>query len=353
MKKYILITAITALCIGKINSQVIDPTNLPLSGTQTGDNEYKAVNIQSTQVINSGKTTYTAGNSVVLNPGFEVELGAEFEIIMDDDALNHLTLMTYNLSTNTQAKYYNMHAKVIKACNPDVVAIQELAWKRNFNRIKDSTGYEGTKRCTRGVENLHIAMFWKPELGTPKISKKRMLITQYDGHIRYQAYIIAEFEDFCFIATHISATDKDELINSMLNHEEVIKIKNAGKPIYFAGDMNLEPDDPAMMGKPDSPGTLKNAGFEVLNDMTKKENCNEEEEISCYKYTTSDGGWLKDLILECSINPKRKIIERGIPYAILNNLGWKFSRDTDYYHLYDTVNYNSDHFPYVVKVKIK
>jgi len=61
------------------------PTNLTLSGTQTGNKEYTAKNnIQSTQVINSGKTTYTAGNKVVLSPGFKVELGSEFKIAMTD-----------------------------------------------------------------------------------------------------------------------------------------------------------------------------------------------------------------------------------------------------------------------------
>ena len=359
MKKYILIIAITALCIGKINSQVITvpDDNLTLSGTQTGNNEHKALNtIESTQVINSGNTTYTAGDEIILNPGFEVKLGAEFEAIIDDlDNENNLTLMTYNLSTETAFSHYEMHAKVIKACNPDVVAVQEVAWDWGYRHLRDSTGYKATRKCTRGWDHLFTVMLWKPELGTPTINKKRIRISTPILPIRYNAYIIAEFTDFCFIATHIDPVDKDTVMSSILNHDVVKNCKNAGKPIYFAGDMNMEPHDEAMMGTPNSPGTLNNAGFEVLNDTdtceVKTPNC------TYYKYWTSHGRFLKDLILECNTNPKRKIIERGIPLTILENLGWKFLGDSnhhpDHYPYYHPTDYNSDHFPYVVKVKIK
>jgi len=355
--KIISIIVITVLCLGKANSQIITvPDNLSLSGTVTGNNTYEATGtIQSTQVISSGKTTYTAGDEVVLDDGFEVASGAEFEIIMDNfDDANHLTIMTYNLSTGTSIAAYNMHAEVIKACNPDVVAVQEVAWLCNYDRLKNKTGYKAARKCTRGWDHLYTVLMWKPSLGKPiDIVRERIKQTKYDEFIRYQAYIIAEFQDFCFIATHIHAPDKDTIINAILNENIVQSCISAGKPIYFAGDMNFEPNDTVVTG------TLKNAGFEVLNDQTPCET-NEPDTVNCknYKYWTSHGRWLKDLILECNTNPKRKIIERGIPTAILENLDWKFASPHDTtgefinYPLLST-DYNSDHFPYVVKVKIK
>jgi len=343
MKKYISIIVIAALCFGNINSQIIVVDSI-ISGTQTGNNEYGAVNIQSTQVINSGKTTYTAGNEIVLNPGFEVKLDAEFEAIIDDDALNHLTMMTYNICEKGKR---DKHADVILGVNPDVVAIQEVSFlgaNSQFKKLKENTGYKGEKYGLTRLSNGGIAILWKPSMGTPTFTKNKI---KFKGEGR-RGYIIAEFADFVFICAHLSSFHIDTMVNTLLN-EDVIK--NTQKPIYFAGDFNMEPYDPAIAG------TLRNAGFEVLNDTTT---CKDEEKgdnCKTYKYWTSHGRFLKDLILECNTNPKRKVIERGVPLTILENLGWKFKGDSnlypDHYPYYHSTNYDSDHFPYVVKVKIK
>ena len=61
------------------------PANLTLSGTVSGFNVYQATQkITSNQVINSGYTVYKAAE-VELDNDFEVKLGAEFEIIIDDN----------------------------------------------------------------------------------------------------------------------------------------------------------------------------------------------------------------------------------------------------------------------------
>jgi len=55
------------------------PYSLNLSGTVTGFNSYEAVQtITSTQVINSGFTSYKAGTQIVLSPGFHARAGSEF-----------------------------------------------------------------------------------------------------------------------------------------------------------------------------------------------------------------------------------------------------------------------------------
>lgn len=59
--------------------------NLTLSGTMTGFNEYQArEKIISTQVIDNGSTIYETLEHE-LNGGFEVKLGAEFQVIIDDN----------------------------------------------------------------------------------------------------------------------------------------------------------------------------------------------------------------------------------------------------------------------------
>jgi len=61
------------------------PANRTLSGTVNGFNVYQATQkITSNQVINSGYTVYKA-KEVELGNDFEVKLGAEFEIIIDDN----------------------------------------------------------------------------------------------------------------------------------------------------------------------------------------------------------------------------------------------------------------------------
>ena len=68
-----------------ILQSVIVPKTLILSGTINGTNVYQATQkIISNQVINSGSTIYKAAE-VELDNDFEVKLGAEFEIIIDDN----------------------------------------------------------------------------------------------------------------------------------------------------------------------------------------------------------------------------------------------------------------------------
>jgi hypothetical protein len=57
------------------------PVSLNLSGTLSGFNSYQAKQkIESTQIINSGFTSYEAGTEIELLPGFEVKAGAGLEI---------------------------------------------------------------------------------------------------------------------------------------------------------------------------------------------------------------------------------------------------------------------------------
>ena len=351
MKKYILIIAITALCIGKINSQVIVPDNLTLSGTQTGNNDYEASDtIKSTQVINSGKTTYTAGESVILNPGFKVELGAEFEIVMkDDDSFNNLTMMTYNLwGKESFIQDQSRHAEVISIVKPDVVSVQEVWGKGNFNNLKTLTGMDGKMcytldKCVNGVcYKTGIGILWNTAFGTPKTHSVWPMWVN-GTYYEHAAYMIAEFDDFCFIATHYpvntstAAEDRVVMTNKILNNSVVKNCINLGKPIYIGGDFNFDHNSEAIQI------FIRDNGFEVLNNTDE------------YRFTyptlvkPNNPKGLADMIIEYNTNPTHKLIESQIPEFLC-----PAHRDDPLLPCEnEELQKASDHFPYFVKVKLK
>ena len=292
-KKIVSIIAITALCIGKINSQT--PTDLSLSGTQT-----------------------------------------ESEAIMKDANISTLTLMTYNVwHRNFQHKdSIYRYAEVISYVNPDAVALQELIDKENFNALKTQTGMNGEMLVTHrkdqgtGRKENGIGILWNPAFGTPKINSKKLRI--YGEQV---AYMMAEFDDFCFIATHYPVNVRNverkrrQTTKSILNNKVVKNCQNLGKPIYIGGDFNEAP--PPIIEN----GAIQffiDAGFEVLNDVVK------------YSYTyptpikAEAPHSLVDMILEYNTNSNRQLIKGG----------W-----TDFPS--EAHKIISDHYPYYVKIKIK
>ena len=247
-----------------------------------------------------------------------------------------LTLMTYNIAK----KEYKENAKLIKQSNPDVVAVQEIheiLHTSNFSTLKKETGLVGcfvsiydypgafiTGAFTTAVQ-YGIALLWNPNrVGTPKISVQKIKSSKAD-HDPRRAYIIAEFNDFCFIATHYSSAkepteDRMKMTQSILNEDIV---KNYRKPVYIAGDLNESPHN----GK--AIELFRKTDFEVLNDTTR----NAEGE---YEQYTRESKAMIDLILEKNTNPNREVIKSCRPAGA----------DTTFKIL-------SDHTPYVVKVKFR
>ena len=338
IKKIFSIIVVTVLCGGKINAQTT-PANLTLSGTKTGNNEYEALNsIQSTQVIHSGTTTYTAGNEIVLNPGFETEAGAEFEAVIEDVS-NRLTVMTYNINR----REYTKHAKVIKASGADVVAIQEVqSWPitdPNFAELKRETGFNGHMCNTYNYSPVFvygIVLLWNDaKLGNPIAITDRVInapnATGNDDSKR--GYIVAEFNDFCIVATHLPLNLVD---NVSMSIEIIFDVNiNYQKPVFIAGDLNPSGGEPINL--------LNLMSFEMLNygDST-------DEYYD--KHATRTSGAQPDLIFWHNQNPNRDIIWNGVPECL-----WAPDTPNGYAGgIYKDWRFNiSDHLPYVVKVKLK
>ena len=308
------------------------PLNLPLSGTVTGNQYQKGSSIESTQVIESGKTTYLAEEDVVLNAGFEVKAGAEFEVMFDRDSFHIVTMMTYNIWIQSTDKYKD-HANIIKESKADVVSVQEVKGESRFNNIlKKNSGYDGVMCVTtnKGSDKYGIAMLWNPNTVEKPIEiDPKTMETPNDGSDPKRAYIVAEFRDFCFVATHYSLVyeHREEMTNQILQHRIVQKCTASGKPIYVAGDMNGEPEDNAIK-------IFEKNNFSVLNNTEKTEDGKK------YIDSTMNGGIMIDLILEYNTNPYRKKIDRGIALSETRKKNWLEKKI-------------SDHFPYFVKLKVK
>ena len=247
-----------------------------------------------------------------------------------------ITMMTYNV-WHRNFKYIDSiprYAEVISFINPDVIALQELRGGANFEALKIATGMRGEMLNTHntteddiGRKRNGIGIMWKPSLDTPKITTKKLPFGEQ------VAYMVAEFNNFCFVCTHYPVNVKPEILEkwyrrrttrNILNNNAVKNCIKSGKPVYIGGDFNEAPDD--------ANGAIQlfvDAGFEVLND------------VLTYPYTyptpvKQAPQGLADMIIEYNRNPYRELIETRIP---------EFPSEAH--------KKLSDHYPYVVKVKLK
>jgi len=294
--------------------------------------------------VNAQIIPYEAETDVYLYSEFEVDASAEFEIRIEKEEYckgegdlsgKYLSILTYNIWKNNRK--LAVHADVIKCSNADVVAVQEILGARNFRRLKNLTGLDGQMCVTVNIPFFQygIVMLWKPELGPPiEIENVRIRSLPTD-HDRRRAFIIAEFEDFCFVSTHYSTywRDRIRMSDSILNHPITVRCINVGKPMFIAGDMNAQPDE-------DGVKRLEDNGFEVLNDKGGRV-WNDNKGGGRYEYpqeSATRNNSMIDLIIGNKQNPPNyEVILRGIPYC--------FQRDW--------INVVSDHFPYRVVVRLK
>ena len=302
------------------------PDNLILTGTATGTNDHRTKTIESNQVIGSGTTQYWAEEEIILGPGFEVKAGAEFVAGVERDSVHLIKMMTYNLKGNNTA--YTKHTQVVKNANPDVVAVQEVRGLVNFRTLKKKSGYAGKRFCT--IADYGIGLLYKPSVVGEPIKVNKLLVATNDAWYEiHRGFIVAEFQDFCFVATHYSLnkpTGPAKMTKKLLANDCIKDCIKKGKPIYLAGDMNQEPDGPEIK-------KLEENDFVLLNNT-------EKTYTGSYIDSTGQDGHMIDFVLEHNQKPYHKLISRGVPFS-------KEQRD-QYFN--DKI---SDHLPYRVKVKIK
>lgn len=292
---------------------------LPFYGIETPeDAEYPERPLSETVSIQREK--------IIVEDRLELKERAELSAFIERDSVHLVKMMTYNLHGNHTD--YEKHAKVIKDANPDVVAIQEVRGNKNFEILKEKSGYRGNRCFTIGIVHYGIGILWNPDaVGCPINKSYNTVKTDDYWYEKKRAYMVAEFQDFCFISTHYSLNQdgRNKMSRKILENSLAQKCKESGKPLYIAGDMNEGYDDPAVK-------MLTDNGYEVLNNV--------ERINGTYIDATRQSGSMIDLILEYNINPYHKTIYRGVPMDSIQKV--QFFKEGI-----------SDHLPYKVKVKIR
>jgi len=234
-----------------------------------------------------------------------------------------ITFMTYNLLTNTglnlQSSRISKLAQIISASGADIVAVQEVCGNSNFNNLKSQTGMEGAWYDIGNypLYGYGIGILWKSSLGTPTITNYKVLHKEGSNDSEDRAFMVAEFNNFCFISTHfaLDAIDRDTMT------ARIIRVVNTlGKTVFVGGDFNAAPNYRCML-------TFQENGFEILNDLNH------------LTYPSDNPTSLIDMILGFRKNPsdvRYTIIDRGISTP---PSGISFPDA-------------SDHLPYYVKVEL-
>lgn len=164
------------------------------------------------------------------------------------NAENDLRIMSYNVRNckgmDLQLNY-DRCAEVINSAQPDVVAVQELD--------SMTTRYEGYYALGELAARTAMYDYYAPSIdykggkyGIGILSKEPALsLAQYPLPCRKEprTMLVAEFEKFYFICTHLSLNEEDRVTSAGIIRDVVAKLD---KPVIIAGDFNAEPESQAM-----------------------------------------------------------------------------------------------------------
>lgn len=135
-------------------------------------------------------------------------------------------------------------AAAIKQINADVIAIQEIdsvtQRSQSVDVLKDLA-----KRTQMNYTFASAIEFSGGSYGVGVLSKEKP-ITSYKiplpGAEEKRVLLVCEFQDYVFLATHFSLTEKDVLESVGIIEREAEKWS---KPLFLAGDLNIEPNSEA------------------------------------------------------------------------------------------------------------
>ncbi len=177
---------------------------------------------------------------------------------------NTIRLMTYNSfyckgnngdasKNGFTARNTANFARVIKTLSPDMISIQELDWHASdrgnrelLNDIADATGEKWKVVFGQAADyaggKIGPGMLIK-ESAISRLGFKKVMTVPIAGKEK-RILIIAEFDKFVFIATHLDTGDSQRAVSARSIINEADKFMNA-KPVFLAGDLN---DSPAWAG---------------------------------------------------------------------------------------------------------
>ena len=151
-------------------------------------------------------------------------------------------------------------AEVIKAANPDWVAIQEI--DRNSKRVG---GVDQTAALAKlcGMKGTFVKKIPQPggDYGLAILSKEEPLSVSkvlMPGSSHTRCLEILEFKDYVVACTHFPL--KEEFRDRAA---EIVRVNlaNMGKPVFIAGDFNAYPESNAI--------AIMKKDFTILSDVTQ------------------------------------------------------------------------------------
>lgn len=135
----------------------------------------------------------------------------------------------------------NRIADIITSVNPDVVAIQEVDSMTIRSKRKDILG-EIAKQTGMKATFAEAIPYQGGKYGIGILSKEKPIRVKrvpLPGREEARTMMLAEFNDYVFVATHFSLTKADQELSIPLILNE---LRPYNKPIFFAGDMNSVPN---------------------------------------------------------------------------------------------------------------
>lgn len=156
------------------------------------------------------------------------------------DSFRIATYNTHRCSPVNNVVNYDNTAKVISLIDADVIALQEL--DKNTTRIQQDQIQELADRTGLYPVFLPTVTYAQGQYGIGLLCKKKPIST-YTRDLpgkEKRGMVLAEFEDFIIIGTHLCVTSADnrswsyDIINQYISDY----LSNYKKPIYLAGDLN-------------------------------------------------------------------------------------------------------------------
>lgn len=156
------------------------------------------------------------------------------------DSYRLATYNTHRCANESNVVNYNKTAQAITLLDADVVALQELDCQTT--RHAEDQLYELAKRTNMYPLYLPCVTYEKGTYGIGILCKTEPIKTYTRDlpGVEPRGMLLAEFDDFVFICTHLCVSSADnrtwsfDLINQYLNEN----YSRSKKPVFLAGDLN-------------------------------------------------------------------------------------------------------------------
>lgn len=163
-----------------------------------------------------------------------------------ENKAGQLKVMTYNIHNGIgldDVMDYGRIAGVINRVGPDICAIQEA------DSVTGRSGGRDLMLELAGLTNMHHTFakgidFMGGSYGIGLLSKEKPIRVKrvpLPGREEARVALVAEFEDYVFIGTHLTLS-RDDKMRSVVMLDSLAAEYKSLKPVILAGDLNMRPD---------------------------------------------------------------------------------------------------------------